>query len=155
MSRQEALTYLENHNVVTLATVGDKGVWAAAVYYVNDHTTLYFLSAPHTRHGRNIAANPRVAATIQEDYSDWESIKGIQLEGVCTLISGEERDGAVSRYATKFPVVGPDAPPQIANALDKIGWYKIVPKRLYFIDNSKGLGHRVEIVDDLHSTAND
>lgn len=145
MSREDALAYLANHNVVTLATVGEAGVWAAAVYYVNDETTLYFLSAPHTRHSRNIAANPRVAATIQEDYGDWESIKGIQLEGICTLLTGEERERAIARYTRKFPIIGPNAPPQIANAIDKIAWYRLVPDRLYFIDNSKGLGQRQEL----------
>lgn len=139
------LTYLQTHTVLSLATHGSAGVWAAAVFYVNDDITLYFLSAPHTRHSQNIAQNPQVAATIQENYSNWTDIKGIQLEGPCHLLAGTERDHAITLYAQKFPIIGGDAPPQIAKALDKIGWYKINPSRLYFIDNSKGLGHREEV----------
>ena len=31
------------------------------------------------------------------------------------------------------------------NALAKVNWYQLQPERLYFIDNSLGLGHRDEI----------
>ncbi|MCB8944133.1 MAG: pyridoxamine 5'-phosphate oxidase family protein [Ardenticatenaceae bacterium] len=143
--RMRVLAYLAAHHVVTLATQGVEGVWGTAVFYVNDGFNLYFLSAPHTRHSQNIAQNSRVAATIQEDYQEWTAIKGIQLEGHCTLLAGDEREAAINRYATKFPIIGDDAPPQIAQAMSKIGWYKIVPTRLYFIDNALGLGHRDEV----------
>ncbi len=142
---KKVLDYLEAHNVLSLATYGDEGVWSTAVYYVNDGYNLYFLSAPHTRHSKSIATNPQVAATIQKNYSNWEEIKGIQLEGQCIRIPQEESQVIIDLYAQKFPIIGPEAPPQIANALDKIGWYQITPTRLYFIDNSKGLGHRIEI----------
>lgn len=29
-------TYLQTHNVMTLATTGPEDLWAAAVFYVND-----------------------------------------------------------------------------------------------------------------------
>ena len=146
--RAKVLAYLAAHNVVTVATQGPSGVWAAAVFYVNHGFNLYFLSAPHTRHSQNIGENTAVSATIHEDYHEWTAIKGIQLEGHCTLLTGDERQTAVTHYATKFPIIGADAPPQIAQALDKIGWYKIVPTRLYFIDNSLGLGHRDLVIGD-------
>lgn len=142
---EKVLAYLAAHNVVTVATQGENDLWAAAVFYVNQGFTLYFLSAPHTRHSRNIVNNTAVAATIHEDYHEWTAIKGIQLEGQCTLLAGDERQTAIALYATKFPIIGDSAPPQIAQAMSKIGWYKIVPTKLYFIDNSLGLGHRDEV----------
>ena len=78
---QQVLAYLAAHNVVTLATQGTAGLWATAVFYVNNQFNLYFLSAPHTRHSRNIAETGWVAATIQAEYHEWEAIQGIQLEG--------------------------------------------------------------------------
>ena len=39
-----------------------------------------------------------------------------------------------------------EAPAQIVRAMSKIGWYKVQPTRLYFIDNSQGFGHRAEIL---------
>ncbi len=143
--RKQTLSYLASHNVVTLATQGPEGPWAAAVFYVSDGFTLYFISAPSTRHAKNLAANPAVAAAIHEDYDDWRAIKGIQLEGQVELLSGERRDRAIGAYSAKFPLVGPAAPGEIAQALERMDWYRIVPSRAYFIDNTRGLGHRDEV----------
>lgn len=139
--QERVLTYLANHQVMTLATHGADGVWAAAVFYVNDGFTFYFLSAAHTRHARHITATTWAAATIQEDYRDWEAIRGIQMAGRVQMVAGDARETAVSHYLAKYPFVNqPDS--QIAAALDKVNWYQLVPQRLYFIDNSRGLGHR-------------
>ena len=146
-ARTEVLRYLRDHNVATLATSGSVDVWAAAVFYVNDGHTLYFLSSPMSQHCLNLAQNPRVALTIQEDYSDWLEIKGVQMEGVVSEIAGAEEERARRLYGEKFPVVGvlAQAPAAIVKALAKVRWYKVVPLRLYFIDNSAGLGHRDDI----------
>lgn len=141
-------SYLNNHHVATLATYGNDGPWAAAVFYVNDGDTIFFLSSPTSRHCLNLEQDPRVAVTIQEDYSDWLEIKGVQFEGVATEISGVEEEKARKLYGQKFPVVGmlAQAPSAIVKALAKVRWYRIVPKRLYFIDNSLGLGNRDEVI---------
>ncbi len=143
----KTLAYLRDHNVMTLATTGPQGLWAAAVFYVNDGFTLYFLSAPTSRHSLNIETQPGVSVTIQEDYKDWREIKGIQLEGEARRIEGVEQAAAIARYGLKFPIVGnlASAPAEIAKAMSRIVWYKVVPTRLYFIDNTLGLGHRDEV----------
>lgn len=145
--REKALAYLRDHNVMTLATSGPHGLWAAAVFYVNDGFTLYFLSAPTSRHSLNIQTQPGVSATIQEDYKDWREIKGIQLEGKARRIEGVEQAAAIARYGLKFPIVGnlASAPTEIVKAMSRIVWYRVVPTRLYFIDNTLGLGHRDEV----------
>ncbi len=143
----KALAYLHDHNVLTLATLGPEGPWAAAVFYVNNGLTLYFLSAPTTRHSLNIAAHPGVAATIHEDYDDWPAIKGIQLEGKAARLMGAEKEAAIAHYGLKFPFVGnlANAPAEVAQAMRRVSWYRVTPTRLYLIDNSLGLGHRDEI----------
>ncbi len=142
--RQLALYYLADHQVMTLATYGPQGLWAAAVFYANVGFDLYFLSAGHTRHAQNITAEPRVAATIQEDYKDWPAIQGIQLEGVVRLLEEPEQASVVAHYTAKYPFIA-QANEQIQRGLAKVNWYCLSPDRLYFIDNSKGLGHRDEI----------
>jgi hypothetical protein len=139
--------YLRDHQVATLATHSGEDLWAAAVFYVNAGYTLYFLSSPTSRHCLALAKNPRVALTIQEDYADWLEIKGVQIEGVVSELSGEEERLARRLYGQKFPIVGKlaQAPAAIVNALAKVRWYKVVPRRLYFIDNAVGLGHREEV----------
>lgn len=144
--RDEVLDYLATHHVMTLATRGSLGPWAAAVFYVNDGFTLNFLSSPKSRHGGDLAADSHCAAAIHEDYSEWTGIKGIQLEGHVRKLSGSDRIEAIARYARKFPVVRPDrAPALIRAALDRISWYELAPERCFFVDNSKGFGHREEI----------
>ena len=143
-AKRRARDYLHDHHVMTLATHGPEGVWAAAVFYANDGFQLYFLSAGHTRHAQNMAAAPRVAATIQEDYADWAGIKGIQLEGTVRLLAGEEREAALVLYAKKYSFLNQPIA-VVEAALLRVNWYCLSPERLYFVDNSRGFGHRDEI----------
>lgn len=141
----DALAYLAAHNVLTLATQGPAGLWAAAVFYVNEQFALYFLSAADTRHVQNLRENPRAAGTIQEDYADWKTIKGIQLEGPVQQLSGSERRAAIARYAEKFAFLR-EAPPEIGRALERVDWFRLQPDSLYLIDNSRGFAHRERVL---------
>lgn len=144
---QPVADYLAGHHVMTLATQGQSGPWAAAVFYASDGCSLIFLSSPVSRHCLNLAQDARCAATIQEDYNDWTRIKGIQLEGRVSQLGGEEEKRAQQLYGQKFPIVGPlaNVPPAIVKALAKVRWFRLVPERFYFIDNGQGFGHRDDI----------
>jgi uncharacterized protein YhbP (UPF0306 family) len=89
-------------------------------------------------------ANPQVAATIQEDYHDWTTIQGIQLEGVVRRLAGGEREAAIDGYGARFSFLARPAP-VVEAALARVEWYLLTPHRLYFIDNRKGFGHRDEL----------
>lgn len=141
--RETALAYLRSHQVMTLATVGEEGVWATAVFYANNGFDLYFLSAGHTRHAQNFRHQPHIAAAIQEDYKDWPEIKGIQLEGDVAQLDGEARETALALYLARYPFLADT--PALQVALTKVNWYRLRPTRLYFIDNSRGFGHRDEV----------
>jgi hypothetical protein len=147
-----ALQYLAEHHVMTLATQGADGPWAAAVFYVNDGYTLLFLSSPNSRHARNLASEPRVAATVQEDYAEWAAIRGVQLEGRVRELASAEASRARALYGAKFAIVGGQAPAPIAAALAKVRWYELVPERLYFVDNAIAFGHRDEVTLPPRST---
>jgi hypothetical protein len=151
--RRRVAAYLREHHVMTLATYGSEGLWAAAVFYADDGHNLFFLSSPTSRHCRNLAMSPRVSATIQKDYLDWQDIKGVQLEGIAREIHGREEELARRLYGEKFPVVRAlaRAPAALAEAMDRVRWYEVAPDRLYFVDNSAGFGHRDAI--DLRSNA--
>jgi uncharacterized protein YhbP (UPF0306 family) len=160
--RQTVLAFLQQHHVMTLATQGsadsgnesenvahsdavsDGGPWAAAVFYAHDATTLYFLSSARSRHARDLARDARVAVSIQSQPADWKDIRGIQLQGRAVQLEGAERLAAMARYGLRFPIVGnlARAPAAIAQAFAKVSWYRIDAKYLFFIDNSKGFGHR-------------
>ena len=142
--RERALDYLRAHHVMTLATHGPGGPWAAAVYYANDGFNLYFLSSPASRHCGDLAGNSRAAATIQEDCADWTEIRGVQLEGAVVQLRDADEAAARALYAGKFPFVR-DAVPVLAEALKKVRWYRLAPERLYFIDNAAGFGRRQQV----------
>lgn len=148
--KQRILDYLQSHNTMTLATSTGDVPWAATVFYASDDTRLYFFSAPDSRHCENLAANPRVAVTIQEDYKDWRQIKGIQLEGKVAPVEGViEKAKAMAIYARKYPDViklfTDPASGIFYKAFLKVKFYCVVPERILFIDNARGFGQRQEL----------
>ena len=147
-ARERALDYLAAHRVMTLATHGAEGPWAAGVFYVNDGFSLYFVSSPASRHSRDIAANAQGAAAVHEDYAGWQEIKGVQLEGAVAQVSQDEQALARELYGRKFPLVGDPAtaPAAIAAAFAKVRWYRLLAARVYFVDNSSGFGHREQVL---------
>ena len=148
--KRQVLDYLESHNTMTLATTHGESPWAATVFYASEGLKLYFFSAPDSRHCQNLAANQRVAATIQEDYHDWRKIKGIQLEGrVAAVDSLIEKAKAMTAYARKYPDVmkiftDPGSGP-LYKAFLKVKFYRVAPERLFYIDNEQGFGKRQEL----------
>ncbi|MFC1870184.1 pyridoxamine 5'-phosphate oxidase family protein [Chloroflexota bacterium] len=165
--KEKVLQYLREHNTMTIATAQGGSPWAASVFYANDSFTLYFLSDPESRHSKEIAGNPVVAVTVNEDYHDWRKIKGIQMEGRVDLITDE--DGlakAVATYVKKYSFTAAylkliSSPfPRVVGYLDKllsklpfvpglpttanIKFYRMTATSVRFIDNEKGFGHHEE-----------
>lgn len=149
--KAQVLDYLRSHNTMTLATSTGDSPWAATVFFASDDLRLYFFSAPDSRHGQNLAVNPRVAVTIQEDYHDWRAIKGIQLEGRVELVDGVlEKAKAMAIYARKYPdVIKLFTDPGSGvfyKAFLKVKFYCVTPEKLFYIDNAQGFGKRQELV---------
>jgi uncharacterized protein YhbP (UPF0306 family) len=149
--KRQVIAYLESHNTMTLATSADNYPWAATVFYASEDLRLYFFSAPDSRHGQNLAVNPHVAVTIQEDYHDWRKIKGIQLEGtVAPVDSIGAKAKAMAVYAGKYPEViklfSNPASGLFYKAFLKVRFYCVVPEKLFFIDNERSFGKRQELV---------
>jgi uncharacterized protein YhbP (UPF0306 family) len=133
---------------MSLATAGPDGPWAASVFYVHDGFDLIWLSEPTARHSQNIAVYPHLAVTINADYDDWRQIKGIQLEGraeaIGPVLSTRE---LLALYTAKFTFLSNPAslPDTIRRALAKTWFYRIRTTRVYYLDNSQGLGNRMEV----------
>jgi uncharacterized protein YhbP (UPF0306 family) len=145
--RARVLDYLARRSVMTLATGGPGGPWAAAVFFANQGFTLYFVSSPRSRHATDLARDARAAAAIHEDQPDWRSIRGVQLEGKAAGIEGDELVEAQRLYGAKFPLVASPAtaPAPVAAALARVRWYRLVAERLFFVDNATGFGQRAEL----------
>lgn len=151
--KEQILDYLRSHNTMTLATTVGDLPWAATVFFASEDLHLYFFSAPDSRHCQNLAANPRVAVTIQEDYQDWRKIKGIQLEGRVALVDGVlEKTKAMAIYAAKYPEIiklfTNPASGLFYKAFLKVKFYRVMPDKVFFIDNAQGFGKRQELTID-------
>jgi len=148
--RQHVLQYLQSHNVMTLATVGPDGPWAAGLFYVSDGFDLYWLSNPESRHSRNIAHDAQVAVTIHEDYRDWRMIQGLQMEGLARDVgTPAQATRPMALYLAKYSFLS-DPPLPLAQALARMRVYRFKPTRIYFIDNTKGFGRREEVLMQHH-----
>ena len=150
--RKTILAYLESHHPLCLATVGQGLPHAATVFYVNLGFRLYFVSSPTSRHGLNLAQDARVSATIDEDYSRWRLIQGVQLEGTVKPAGGIWEGGRLAlAFVRKFPDVADffSSPQklgaQILGKVERVKFYELTPSRLFFISNEQGFGERVEL----------
>jgi len=140
-SVKRILVYLAHHNTLTLATERDRIPFACSLFYANDNFDLYFCSETKTRHAENLKSNPRVAAAIHEDCRDWRAIQGVQLEGACAGVSDPIASArALALYAIKFPFVA-----QLGAVMAKVSFYKITPRWVRFVDNTRGFGFKEEI----------
>lgn len=137
--------FLAAHTTLTLATVaGDGRPQAAALFFAEmEDLSLVFVSEQKSRHSRNIRRNNRVAATIYADRQEWQSIRGLQLEGTCVRLSGRAAAAARKVYLAKFPFVAQNK--FLALMLNMVSFYKIIPVWFRLVDNSQGFGHKEEL----------
>ncbi len=138
--------YLEAHRVLVLCTCGPDGPWASPVYYASDASlSLYFFSAPESRHGRNLARSGWASGAVTEEYQRWEDIQGVQLEGPVDTLTGPKGETALRVYLSKYPWAAAFLVPEgsgFAVEGRKVVLYSLRPTRIGFTDNRMGFGHR-------------
>lgn len=95
------IRFVRKHHVLTLATQSRDGVWCANCFYAFDSARgeLLFTSSPETRHGREMAENPQVAASIVLETRIVGRVQGIQLTGTVHLADDQGR----KLYLKRFP----------------------------------------------------
>ena len=133
------------HTTLTLATVAEDGrPQAAPLFFAEmDDLSLIFISETKVRHSRNIARDRWVAATIYADGQQWQSIRGVQLEGECIALDGPAANQARVVYLAKYPFIKADK--LLAAMIHFVTFYKISPTWLRLVDNSQGFGHKEEL----------
>jgi hypothetical protein len=144
---------LEAHNTITLATCREQKPWAASLFFVSDkNLNLYFVSDYRTHHARDTEQSPEVSATVNADCSLWGEVRGLQITGDVTVLSGMARLNALRRYLSKFSDVRDlfEAPKSkdeetIAQRLKAANMYQLKPRWIRLIDNRQRFGYKVEI----------
>ena len=137
---KEISEFIEKHNTLTLATVKNHDVCAAALFYVSvdNGSSLIFVSNPKSEHIKNLDYSQRCAATIQENNLDWENIKGIQIKGSIEIADDKNWED----YLTTFEYISKSE--TLAKAMKKVKLYKFDIDWARLIDNSKGFGNKKE-----------
>lgn len=151
--REAIRRMLEAHNTITLATCGDEKPWAASLFFASDkQLNLYFVSDHRTRHARDIESHPEASATVNADCGLWTEVKGLQIAGSVTVLSGIARLNALRCFLAKFADVRAlfETPKDkdeetIAQRLKAANMYRLRPSRIRLIDNSKWFGYKVEV----------
>jgi uncharacterized protein YhbP (UPF0306 family) len=137
--------FLDLYHVMSLSTTGPQGAHAANVFYARDGLSLFWVSDADTRHSRHIEANAQVAATVAPDYSDFATIRGVQIRGTARcVVEADQRARLLAlleaRYAFLARLAG--GPPALRAAYERIQVYRLSPVEIVLIDNTKGFGHK-------------
>jgi len=141
---QRIVAFLNLHHVMSLATVGPQGPHAANLFYTRDGMSLLWVSDPDSRHSRDIAVNPQVAATVAPDYADFADIRGVQIHGTAREETAAERARLLALIEQRYPFLRQlaAAPPALRAAYAQIAVYRLTPRSIVLIDNTKGFGHK-------------
>ncbi|WP_454743700.1 pyridoxamine 5'-phosphate oxidase family protein [Cupriavidus necator] len=139
--RQKILTLLNQHRIMTLATLRPDG-WpqATTVGYVNEGLTLYFLCGPSSQKAANLALDDRVSLTIDHDTPDLMAITGLSMAAHAQLVV----DAVVAeRILRMFPLKYPEqiALPVPMPTAEDVRIFRVTPMVISVLDYSKGFGH--------------
>lgn len=145
--------FLDAHHVMSLATCGADGPHAANVFFARDGFSLLWVSDPQTRHSTALETNPQVAATVAPDYRDFDEICGVQISGDAHRITDPaERHSARGLLEARYPFLQRlSDQPRVKQAYEAADFYRLVPRKIVIIDNTRGFGHKDTL--DLHALA--
>ena len=136
---------LDRHHVLSLATVCLDGPHATNLFYARDGFALLWVSDPSSRHSVAVETDPRVAATIAMDYSDFPEIQGLQIWGRAFRVVDETSSEQARRcLELRYPFlrIAANAPKELRDAYDRAQFYRLEPSRIVIIDNTRGLGFK-------------
>jgi PPOX class probable F420-dependent enzyme len=149
--RQKILTLLEQHRIMTVATLRPDG-WpqATTVGYASEGLTLYFLCGLDSQKATNLARDNRVSLTIDHDTSDIMTISGLSMAGHAQAVTDRDEAGKVlQKLVRKYPEQV-SLPRQMPSP-DEVRIFRVTPIVISVLDYSKGFGHTdlVSVSDDL------
>lgn len=104
--RRSAHRVLRENVLCSMATVTRlHGAHVNTAYFAfSDAFELFFLSHPHSRHGRNLARNPSIAVAVFSTAQRWtDPGRGLQLFGRCRQAIGRHLETGDRLYAERFP----------------------------------------------------
>jgi nitroimidazol reductase NimA-like FMN-containing flavoprotein (pyridoxamine 5'-phosphate oxidase superfamily) len=107
-TRERAVELVKECSIATLASTGDDGPGACAIFYVwLDDSRFGFKSRRGSAHMGNLGSDERAAIMIYDHGSDYRSKVGVQLKGrVREARDADEMEAIVDRYTAAFDGAG-------------------------------------------------
>ena len=139
--RDQILTLLEQHRIMTVATLRPDG-WpqATTVGYANDGFTLYFLCGLESQKAANLARDDRVSLTIDHDSPQVMQITGLSMAARArTVTDRAEAEKALQLLVKKYPE--PQSLPLPLPKPDAVRIFRLVPVVISLLDYTKGFAH--------------
>ncbi|MCB0754296.1 MAG: pyridoxamine 5'-phosphate oxidase family protein [Flavobacteriales bacterium] len=132
---------LESTQLWSMATVSPSGTphINTAYFSYDENFRFYFITSPHTQHGKFIEANPEVAVSIFSTDHPWQEVpfRGIQLWGKARNLHvlASPTDARAS-YCNRFPKaadwIGPEKQESRSDVHDR--FFDLEPTRLKLFD---------------------
>ena len=139
--RQKILTLLDQHRIMTIATLRPDG-WpqATTVGYANEGLTLYFLCGPDSQKAANLARDDRVSLTIDHDTPQVMEITGLSMAAHAqVVVDPAEAEKVLRLLMRKYPQQSSIPLPMPTPADVRI--FRVRPTVISVLDYSKGFAH--------------
>ena len=140
--RQKILEILEQHRIMTIATLRPDG-WpqATTVGYASEGFTLYFLCGPDSQKAANLARDDRVSLTIDHDTPQVMDITGLSMAARAqAVVNPAEAEKALRLLMQQYPQQQEPLPIPMPTPED-VRIFRVTPIAISVLDYAKGFGH--------------
>ncbi|WGM40425.1 pyridoxamine 5'-phosphate oxidase family protein [Caulobacter sp. NIBR1757] len=137
--RQSVVDILAAGLDISLATLRPDG-WpqATVVSYASDGLTVYFGTGAGSQKARNLAADPRVSATVTLPYGEWSTIRGLSMAARATPVTAPEEVTHIGQLMmAKFPGMTDYVLPETAGPM---ALFRLDPTVVSVLDYGNGFG---------------
>lgn len=141
--RRSVSRILESNVLCSISTVtkGNQAHINTAYFCYSGNLDVYFLSDPHSFHGRNLSTNASAAMAIFDPSQTWgRPDRGIQLYGTCKEARGRTATKAGRLYGERFSVYQKwmagrnEEEKRLAAQLRTYRFYRFVARKVKILD---------------------
>jgi nitroimidazol reductase NimA-like FMN-containing flavoprotein (pyridoxamine 5'-phosphate oxidase superfamily) len=139
--RNKILTLLDQHRIMTVATVRPDG-WpqATTVGYANEGLTLFFLCGIQSQKAANLARDDRVSLTIDHDTPQVMEITGLSMAARAhAVVDTAEAEKVLRLLMLKYPEQA-SLPLPMPKPVD-VRIFRVTPIVISVLDYTKGFAH--------------
>lgn len=140
---EQIAALLSQETTLSLATAGQDGEpWVAPLFYIADEElSLCWLSSQSSLHSQNLKRMPLAAATVYRAAGDWRQIRGVQMRGTASLVTGPElRAALLNAYCKRFKLGR-----VLRLAAQQSALFALQPEYIRFVDNARGFRFKFEL----------